>query len=183
MRRYLISFILIVFAIAGSFWLVQSRQREPVGQSQTEATSKEGTRVGNLAPDFEVYDYEGNLIRFSDFRGDKPVFLNFWASWCPFCLDEMPIMAQVQQEFGDQYVTLAINRAEKLDRARQFSDQVGVTGKILLALDEDDFVYRGFGYFAMPTSIFIGKDGIIKAVKQGPLQAEELRLNINAILQ
>ncbi|MBI4363622.1 MAG: TlpA family protein disulfide reductase [Candidatus Doudnabacteria bacterium] len=137
---------------------------------------------GNKAAEFVVVDYDGKQVKLSDFAG-RPVFINFWASWCPFCLEEMPLMAKIQQEFGDQYATLAINRAERLDRAKQYSDQVGVTGKIILVLDEDDSVYRQFGYFAMPVSIFVDKDGIIRDVKQGPLSENELRNKIKALLQ
>lgn len=182
MRKFLIPVILIVIAGAGSFWLTRSGPEAPADQSESKSSPKEGTRVGNLAPDFTVEDYEGQAVRLSDFRG-KPVFVNFWASWCPFCLDEMPLMAKIQEEFGGQYVTLAVNRAESLSTARQYSDQVEVTGRMLLVLDEDDSVYRQFGQFAMPVSIFIDKHGVIKAVKQGPLQEEELRSRINEILQ
>ncbi|MBI2355874.1 MAG: TlpA family protein disulfide reductase [Candidatus Doudnabacteria bacterium] len=180
MKKFLIPVILIVLAAAGSLWLTRSKQPTPADQSLSEP--KQGTSLGNKVPDFAVADYDGKAVKLSDFAG-KPVFVNFWASWCPFCVEEMPLMAKIQQEFGDKYVTLAINRAERLTTAKEYSDRVGVTGKMILVLDDDDSVYRNFGYFAMPVSIFIDKNGVIRSVKQGPLQEEELRNKINEILQ
>lgn len=138
--------------------------------------------IKKLAPDFEVLTYDNKVIRLSDFRGKKPVFLNFWAGWCPFCVEEMPLMAQVQEKFQNQYVTLAVNRAESLKTAKKFSDQVGVTDRLLVTLDSDDSVYRLYNGFAMPYSIFIDKDGIIQDIKLGPLQEEELEEKIQKIL-
>ncbi len=161
--------------------VVRPDKQEQLASVSDQQQPKEGNRVGNKAADFAVVDYDGKEIKLSDFQG-QPILLNFWASWCPFCLEEMPLMAKVQEEFGDQYVTLAINRAERLDRARQYSDQVGVTGRMLLVLDTDDSVYRQFGYFAMPVSMFLDKDGVIREIKQGPLQEQELRDKLNNIL-
>lgn len=177
-----LAIVIGIIILGGVVAVVARPDKQSSAPGSSDASAKIGTGLGNKAPDFTVTDYDGKQIKLSDFQG-KPVFINFWASWCPFCLDEMPTMAKVQQEFGDQYVTLAINRAEKLDRARQFSDQVGVTGKMALVLDADDSIYRSFGYFAMPVSIFVDKDGIIQDVKQGPLQEQELRNKINSILK
>lgn len=138
--------------------------------------------IGKLAPDFQTQTYDGKNVRLSDFRGKKPVFLNFWAGWCPFCVEEMPLMAQVQEKFQNQYITLAVNRAESLKTAKKFSDQVGVTNRLLVILDLDDNVYRLFNGFAMPYSIFIDKGGVIRDIKLGPLQQEELEEKIKKIL-
>lgn len=143
---------------------------------------KTGTKVGNLAPDFELTDYDGNIVRLSDFRGKNAVFVNFWASWCPFCVDELPLMARMQEEFGDSYVTIAIDRGESIETAKKFTDSLNVSDSFLFVMNSSDKLYSKYGGFSMPYSVFIDKDGIIKKIKRGPLQEDELRGNINSIL-
>lgn len=139
-------------------------------------------RVGFPAPDFSAATYNGQEIRLSDFRGKSGVLLNFWAGWCPFCVEEMPLMADVQEKFQGQYVTIAVNRAESLKTAKKFSDQVEVSQRLLLLLDEDDSVYRLYNGFAMPYSIFIDKNGVIQDIKLGPFQREELEERVQKII-
>jgi len=63
------------------------------------------------APDFSLEDLDGNMVSLSDFRGQNLV-INSWATWCPFCVTELPDFAALQKEFGDQIVVIAINRQE-----------------------------------------------------------------------
>ena len=126
------------------------------------------------APEFNLKDYEGRDIKLSDFRG-RPVVVNSWAAWCPFCVRELPDFAKLQEEFGEKIVVVAIDRAEILEKARGFSDQYGVTGKIVLLLDPADSFYQSIGGFSMPETIFVDKDGFIKDHKRGPMELEEMR--------
>lgn len=162
--------VIIVIAIAV---FVISRNGEKSGV---------GTRIGNLAPDFELTDYNGNKVKLSDFKGKSPVFLNFWASWCPFCVDEMPLMAKVQKEFGNQYVTLAVNRGEDQATGQKFTDTLGVSSEFILLNDEPDSTYPKYNGFSMPYSIFIDKNGVINELKLGPLTEQELRAKLEKII-
>lgn len=181
--------IIVLFVFAAGLFLFSkndnlgidnsSPTNAPSGDSDQEL--KEGTSVGNIAPDFETVDYEGNEIKLSDFRG-KPVLVNFWASWCPFCLEEMPIMARVQEKFGDAYITIAIDRAESLEVAKSYTDSLGVTDKYIILLDPKDRIYARYSGFAMPYSLFIDAGGTVKSNKLGPLTESELEEKINLIL-
>lgn len=83
--------------------------------------------VGSATEDFALEDLaSGETVSLSGFRGEKAVFLNFWASWCPFCVDEMPDMATVQKEHPDDLVVLAVNRKEPRSVAERFAKEVGV---------------------------------------------------------
>ncbi|MBI2063284.1 MAG: TlpA family protein disulfide reductase [Candidatus Yanofskybacteria bacterium] len=121
-----------------------STTEEPQGELTT------GTKIGNLAPDFELTDYNGKTVRLSDFRGQKPVFVNFWASWCPFCVEELPLMARVQKQSGGQYVTLAINRGEDQKTGQKFTDQLSLADALVFLNDKSDSIYGRYGGFAMP---------------------------------
>lgn len=144
---------------------------------------KTGTSIGDIAPDFTLEDLGGNKVSLSDFRDSKPVFINFWAAWCPFCVDELPLMADVQREHGDSYATLAVNRGESLNTAIKFTDGLNITDSMVFLLNEKDDIYRRYGGFAMPYSLFLDKDGVIVDIKHGPLTREDLESRINKIIQ
>ncbi|PJE50976.1 MAG: hypothetical protein COV29_01710 [Candidatus Yanofskybacteria bacterium CG10_big_fil_rev_8_21_14_0_10_36_16] len=192
MKKILSSIIILAVIILGYFLTMDRGNKVELNSDNNQANSqseqdagnnlKVGTRVGDLAPDFEVVDYQGNTVKLSDFKGSKPVFVNFWASWCPFCLDEMLLMGRIQEQFGDAYVTIAINRNEGLKTAKQYTDDLGVTNKYIVAWDDGDDIYKRYNGFSMPYSIFIDKDGIIKSLKLGPLAEEELVERIGEII-
>ena len=97
---------------------------------------------GQLAPDFVLEDAQGNRVRLSDFRG-TPVFLNFWATWCPFCIEEMPDMQLIQDQFGDQLVVLGVNNGETASVGQPYAtDRVGVSYR--LVYDPDERVVNGY---------------------------------------
>lgn len=133
------------------------------------------------APEFSLKDYEGREVKLSDFRG-KAVLVNAWAAWCPFCVDELPDFATIQEEFRDKLVVMAVNRAEPLETAKFFSDKVGVTGRLLLLLDPADSFYQAIGGFSMPETLFVDKNGFIRFHRRGPMKVEEIRRRVEEIL-
>lgn len=131
--------------------------------------------------DLTFTDYQGQEIALSQFRG-KPIIVNAWASWCPFCLDEMPDFAELQEEFGEKIAVIAVNRSESLATAKRFSDQVGVTGRMILLLDPTDSFYKSIGGFSMPETIFVDREGNIAFHKRGPMSLEEMRRRVQEVL-
>lgn len=132
------------------------------------------------APQFTLKDYNGTEVKLSDFAG-KPVLVNAWASWCPYCRDELKDFAVVKKEFaerGKEIVILAVNRAESADAARRYSDALGVSSEIIFLLDPDDSFYKGVGGFSMPETIFIDADGKIRQHKRGAMDMLEIRRRI-----
>lgn len=184
MKKIHIVLVMIVIAVAAFvyFNVYLNGDDKLVVDKETGLSIKVGTHVGEMAPNFKLGDYKDNKVELADFRG-KPVFINFWASWCPFCVNEMPLMAEIQREFGDQFVTIAINRGEDLKTVKGFSDSIGVTGEYMLLLDEEDDTYRAYGAFGMPYSVFIDAGGVIRDIKVGPLTEEDLRNKINNLIK
>ena len=91
---------------------------------------------GALAPDFRLLDLEGQPHRLSEIDG--PIVLNFWASWCEPCIEEMPEFEIVNQEAGGRVTFIGINDGESLETARQFAYEVtGVTYLVLLDQVDD----------------------------------------------
>ena len=94
--------------------------------------------VGDMAPDFELVDLEGNKHRLSDYRGEG-VFLNFWGTWCGPCKKEMPYMENQHNAFEEKGVNiLAVNIKESDLKVKTFRDQYGLTFPI--AIDKTESV-------------------------------------------
>lgn len=136
--------------------------------------------VGDLAPDFTLEDLEGNVVSLSDFRG-KGVMINFWATNCPPCREEMPAIERQYQQFKDQGIeVLAVNIAESHLVASRFAQRHGLTFPILL--DQDRSVTQRYGVIPIPTSFFIDKDGIVVAKVQTMMTDEMIREHLQRIV-
>ncbi len=123
--------------------------------------------------DFAFTDYEGRSVKLSDFAG-RPLVLNAWASWCPFCKEELADFVLLQQEFGQKLVVVAINRGEALEVSKKYSDELGVTDKMIFLLDSGDSFYQAIGGFSMPETVFVDKEGFVRYHKRGPMKLEEM---------
>ena len=123
--------------------------------------------IGHQAPDFTLRDLDGNLVRLSDLRG-KAVFINFWATWCPPCRAEMSEIEAVHQEYKDQgVVVLSVDVSEPESTVRQYIQQGGFSWTTVL--DSTGEVARDYQIAAIPTSFFLDKEGIIRAVNIGAM--------------
>lgn len=137
--------------------------------------------AGERAPAFSLKDYAGTTVSLADFAG-KPLVINSWASWCPFCRAELPDLAAVQKEVGGAVAFLAIDRAESRDQAKRYSDALGLSSGLIFLLDPTDSFYQSIGGFSMPETIFVDKAGIIRDHKRGPMAASEIRRRLKMIL-
>lgn len=134
-------------------------------------------QVGALAPDFRLLDLDGNPVWLGDV--DAPAVVNFWASWCTFCIEEMPDFQRVHELAGDGVVIIGINRAEPLDIAQRFADETGAEYSLLLDTeDELASVYRVIG---MPTTLYIGADGRVAEVRIGFTTFDQIRESVEGI--
>ena len=135
-------------------------------ETPNQAGLEVGPEVGSLAPDFEVTDLRGDRIRLSDFRG-RPILLNFWATWCGPCRQEMPDIQAVLGEFGDrELAVIALNYGEPYDRARRFIRDLGLDLTVV-GFDPTLDVARRYAVGGMPTSFFINGDGVVTRVYIG----------------
>lgn len=166
-----------VFAVlAGAFFLGRSNNApSPAGRAD------ESKNAGDRFAGFSLKDYSGNTVNSSQLQG-TPLVINAWASWCPFCRQELPAFAAVQKEFGDKVRIIAIDRGEPLDVAKKYSDAQGTTGQLVFLLDPDDSFYRSIGGFSMPETIFVDKAGAIAIHKRGPMDIQEMREKINKLI-
>lgn len=163
----------------GLLWIFASARPT----TSTAAALASGPEVGLLAPDFTLELMSGGQMSLAELRGNV-VIINLWASWCGPCRAEMPAIENIYNEYKDRgLVVLAVNvtAQDSLIEAQAFVTQYGLTFPILLDIDGDvSYQYR---LTALPTTYFVGRDGIIKKINiGGPLSEAQLRIEIEALL-
>jgi cytochrome c biogenesis protein CcmG/thiol:disulfide interchange protein DsbE len=138
---------------------------------------------GDTAPDFRLKTLAGDSVRLADLRG-HPVVVNFWATWCPPCRYEIPLLADAYQAHAaDSLIVLGVNgRDQELSTraVQKFVADLQVPFPVLL--DEKGRVRRRYRLRGLPTTVFVGPDGRVRAVIQGPFTAEALQQNLTALL-
>jgi len=169
-------------------WLAQARQTAKIMRHPSEQAAG-GTTVANLpiapwpgvrAPDLDLPDLAGKQTRLSELRG-RPVLLNFWATWCPPCQDELPVLQAAHQQYADRLVVMGIDLEESKETVAAFLAGRGITYPILL--DPNGQITNGlYQVQGLPTSIFIRPDGVVSARHVGPLTATDIDRYLTALL-
>lgn len=147
-----------------------------LSQEAREANSAAGKALATPeAIEAQYTDVDGNPIDLSAFAGKVRV-VNTWASWCPYCVQELPDLQQLAAEYAEQdVVVIAMNRKESQGLVRAYIDSHELTGDVLFVLDPDDTFYRSVGGFAMPETVFYDEKGNVSFHKHGFMKLEEMR--------
>lgn len=161
--------LLALVAVAGAIvWLQRPDDSLPRTTADADVPLEADTSApqeGALAPDFTLETLDGQRIRLSDLRG-QVVVLNFWATWCGPCREEMPLFERATAEFAGQgLVLIAINVQERPGTVRPFVDRLGLTYPI--GLDENGAIGRRYRVRSFPTTYFVGRDGTIEGRRVG----------------
>jgi len=154
-------------------------QATPVADAASSASVEVGVRVGNRAPDFTLRSLDGSSVRLSDLRG-KPVVINFWASWCPPCKEEMPAFQKAYERYRSEGVVfLGVDYREDAATVQRFVQQNGYGWTFLL--DSDGQVARSYQVTGVPETYFIDRNGIVRDSQIGPLTPSMLDAKLSKI--
>ena len=139
----------------------------------TTATSRSGKElVGKKAPSFVAPKVGGQLVSLENYK-NKPLVLNFWASWCPPCRDETPGMERIWRKYEDQgVVILGINVQDGEKEAQRYISEFGVT--FSNALDLDGSITVDYGVTGLPVTFFIDNDSVVTGRWVGSISEDRL---------
>jgi cytochrome c biogenesis protein CcmG/thiol:disulfide interchange protein DsbE len=150
-----------------------------------------GVRPGQIAPEltvplpdgttYQLTDLDGQPVRLADLRG-KAVWINFWASWCPPCQSETPVIRDLAERYASRgLAVIGISVQEtSLDDVRAYATryQLGYT----IATDLSGYIFRLYRPPGLPTQVFVGPNGAIRSVVLAPLTEADATAQIEAIL-
>ncbi len=135
-------------------------------------TPNKGAVVGSKVDDFNLPGIDAESISLSQFRG-KIIVLNFWATWCIPCKEEMPLLEGIYQTFGEKLVVIGVNAQESESEIRSFIDQNQITFPIVF--DSSGELARKFLINGYPTTFFLDSAGILRNLHIGELREDILR--------
>jgi peroxiredoxin len=149
-----------------------------------------GLQPGDLAPElttvktdgatFQLTDLDGKPVRLADLRG-KVVWLNFWASWCPPCQVETPVLRALDQRYRDRGLALVgIQVQQTVEDGRRYAATYSLGYRI--GADVSGEIFREYRVFALPTQFFIDPTGVVRRVVNGPLDEAAAAALIESIL-
>jgi cytochrome c biogenesis protein CcmG, thiol:disulfide interchange protein DsbE len=162
----------------------------PVATAYLIGSPTVGLKPGSLAPElagtsngqaWQLLDVSGKPVRLADHRGHG-VWINFWASWCGPCQQETPTLRQMDQTYRAQGLDMIGISVQEVD----YSDVAAYAQRYdlgyTIAADLTGDVLRLYGAYALPTQVFIDPNGIVRAVVNGPLTADQAAAYIASIL-
>jgi len=164
----------LVLALAAAGFLIKQ------GMKPNETASKAPLGKKELASNFSLELMDGKRFNLNDYKG-KPILINFFASWCLPCREEMPVIEKIVQEYqpkGVIFLGIAVDDTEK--KMKEFIARYGVTFPV--GLDKTAEIQKSFGLYGIPTTYFIDKNGVINYFHSGTVTEELLQHELNKLL-
>ena len=161
----------------------QPTQQRPGASFVAVGPQVEGLRIGDQAPEFtgttpagesvQLLDLNGNPLRLADLRG-KVVWINFWATWCPPCQEETPILRAMHEKYVDDGLALVAVSVQETtaDDVRAYVDRYGLGYTV--GFDATSAIFHTYHAFGLPTQFFLDRDGVIRQVVLGPVTNGEV---------
>jgi peroxiredoxin len=164
MKRTQATVLMILVLVAGVAWIWVNRV--PGGGSTAPGALPPAPAIGHPAPDFKLTAVNGEAFSLAELRG-MPVVLNFWATWCPPCREELPELQAASERLTGQVAIVGVNQAEDPERVRGFVSDLGLTFE--MPLDERAVVSQEYRVRSLPTTFFIDRSGVIRRMQIGPV--------------
>ena len=146
-------------------------------------TVKTGNQVGQMAPNF-MFNDNGQTVSLTDFRGQE-VMVNFWATWCGPCKVEMPLiqaLADNKERAASGLVLLTVNYGESVEAVNSFMQRNGYRFKVLC--DSSGIMAQSYSIRYVPTTLFIGRDGMIQHIQIGAFtEQKQIDQILDAVLK
>jgi peroxiredoxin len=142
----------------------------PIGSAAVVLEFTIGPSVGSVAPEFTLTTLDDQTVSLSNLQG-QVVLINFWATWCPPCREEMPAIQNVYDRHRDDgFTVLAVNLLETNANVEAFAEELDLTFPILM--DRRGQVFERYRVRGLPTTFFVDQAGVIQNVKVGGPMSE-----------
>ncbi len=169
--------VLLAGSLLAGYVAYNASLPEPVAAT-TRVDSNQLESLELSAPDGTVYSM--------DTWAGFPQIVNFWATWCGPCREEMPVLVQVQQDYADKglvVIGLSMDYPEDTELVQQFAAEFGVDFPILMASDHGNTLAASYGaeYFALPISVFIKADGTVTKIHTGLLTQDQAEFELKKL--
>jgi len=176
--------LLLATLLVGSLFIAATRVRSDApgaaSNRRPAVAAAPAPRANHPAPDFALADLAGTPVQLSTLRG-QVVLINVWATWCPPCRAEMPIIQITYEQYRDQgFTVLAVNLREESRTVAAYMQQSGLTFPALL--DSDGTVSDHYQAHVLPSSFFIDKAGVVRAVYRGPMTRSVITATVAQLL-
>jgi thiol-disulfide isomerase/thioredoxin len=178
----------------GLLWLAPGQHDEPApasvqlqtgagGEAPLDDEDAGGLAAGQPAPlDFTMKDMNGVDVKLASFKG-KVILLNFWATWCGPCREEIPALVELQKAYADQVVVLGVSIDDPVDKLKKYATDMHVNYPVLVGKDRQDMQDAYGPLWGIPVSVFIGRDGKVWKRHPGAARKEMFEREIKALIQ
>jgi peroxiredoxin len=139
--------------------------------------------VGEQRPDFVLKDTTGRQVSADEFSG-RVLLINFWASWCKPCVEEMPLISSLYEELAGSGFSVVGIALDQPSRAAAFAAEIGVSYPVLVGETDTVMAGRRYGNHAgmLPYSVLVGADGIVRWTRLGAVSREDLERRVRELL-
>ncbi len=176
-KKYIILLLILAALLACAALLYPGLSGNHEGDSQNSAP------FSGPASDFTVYDADGNAVSLSEQQG-TPVVINFWATWCGYCMDELPAFHDMAEKYGENVrfmmVDLADGSRETPEQAKEFVEENGFTFPVYF--DNDQSAVKAYGINSIPLTLFIDAQGNVVHSQIGAMDENALEESILSLV-
>ena len=179
-RKWIVTVILLIAVLAAASILYPELSARYGAHAEEEAD----VRPWGDAPDFFVTDKDGNTVYLSDGYG-KPAVVNFWATWCPYCVQELPVFEQYYKLYGDRVNFMIIDLTDGYRETKQVADAyIAKYGYTFPVYYDDSFsASDSYGIYNIPVTMFIDAEGNFASGYIGVLNEAAFRLEIERLIR
>jgi peroxiredoxin len=172
-RKPWLVFVIAGVVTAGGVWLFTSARL--AGGSGASAARAPADLLGQRRPDFTLASIDGRRVSASDFDGQVLV-VNFWATWCKPCREEMPMLSELHEKYADDGLQVVGIALDDIQQVREFVSELQITYPVLVGSTDVLAAGRSYGNQSamLPYSVLIDRDGIVRWTRLGVLRRAEL---------